>query len=263
MNRLPRHVDHDRPGRVALGQANHGAPTSGTVGPHQASSIRSSAAPSFSPARMPSPVLALAPTVHSVVIGARWYFSRICSLCSNPPQARMTPRRARISRGSAIPAPSCRARRRRAPRRPRRSRSVSAVLSRTGTPACCSPMRSGADRAPGPCRPGSCRSPSPTSSRSADLQAAQHAARVALQLVEPDVILLHHDHVQRHLAVVGSSPGSSAPSLRALNGFGSIDRPPLVRPAPRGSSRSSRGTQHICSGECSSTNDSISGPRSR
>ena len=36
-----------------------------------------------------------------VVIGARWYFTRICSLCSKPPLARITPRRARISRGSA------------------------------------------------------------------------------------------------------------------------------------------------------------------
>ncbi len=48
--------------------------------------MSSSAAPSFSAARMPSPVLAFAPTVHSVVIGARWYFTRICSLCSNPPR---------------------------------------------------------------------------------------------------------------------------------------------------------------------------------
>ena len=35
----------------------------------------------------------------------------------------------------------------------------------------------------------------------ADLEAAQHAARMALELVEPDVVLLHHDHVHRHLAV--------------------------------------------------------------
>ena len=75
------------PGELRSDSAIHGAPTSGTVGIHQASSMISSAAPSFSPARMPSPVLALAPTVHSVVIGARWYFTRICSLCSKPPAA--------------------------------------------------------------------------------------------------------------------------------------------------------------------------------
>ena len=35
----------------------------------------------------------------------------------------------------------------------------------------------------------------------ADLEAAQHPARVALELVEPDVVLLQDDHVHRHLAV--------------------------------------------------------------
>ena len=101
MNRLPDMLTMIDPGELRSDSANHGAPTNGTVGPHHASSIRSSAAPSFSPATIPSPVLALAPTVHSVVIGARWYFTRICSLCSNPPQPRITPRRARISCGSA------------------------------------------------------------------------------------------------------------------------------------------------------------------
>ena len=101
MNRLPAELTMIAPGELRSDSAIHGAPTSGTVGIHQASSMISSAAPSFSAARMPSPVLALAPTVHSVVIGARWYFTRICSLCSNPPLPRMTPRRARISCGSA------------------------------------------------------------------------------------------------------------------------------------------------------------------
>lgn len=101
MNRLPDMLTMIDPGELRSDSANHGAPTSGTVGPHQASSINSSAAPSFSAARIPSPVFALAPTVHSVVMGARWYFTRICSLCSKPPLARITPRRARISRGSA------------------------------------------------------------------------------------------------------------------------------------------------------------------
>ena len=90
MNRLPAMLTMIEPGELRSDSANHGAPTSGTVGPHQASSMMSSAAPSFSAARMPSPVLATAPTVHSVVIGARWYFTRICSLCSKPPDPRIT-----------------------------------------------------------------------------------------------------------------------------------------------------------------------------
>jgi hypothetical protein len=97
MNRLPDILTMIEPGELRSDNANHGAPTSGTVGPHQASSMISSAAPSFSAARMPSPVLAFAPTVHCVVIGARWYLTRICSLCSNPPDPRITPFRARIS----------------------------------------------------------------------------------------------------------------------------------------------------------------------
>jgi hypothetical protein len=36
------------PGELRSDSANHGAPTSGTVGPHHASSMMSSAAPSFS-----------------------------------------------------------------------------------------------------------------------------------------------------------------------------------------------------------------------
>ena len=102
MNRLPAMFTMIDPGELRSDSANHGASTSGTVGPHQASSMISSAAPSFSAARMPSPVLAFAPTVHSVVIGARWYFTRICSLCSKPPDPRITARRARMSCGSAI-----------------------------------------------------------------------------------------------------------------------------------------------------------------
>src|SRR6201986_1187922 len=100
MKRLPDMLTMIDPGELRSDSANHGAPTSGTVGPHQASFISSSEAPSFSAATMPSPVLALAPTVHSDVIGARWYFTRICSLCSKPPQPRITPFRARISCGS-------------------------------------------------------------------------------------------------------------------------------------------------------------------
>src|SRR5215475_163662 len=100
MNLLPDMLTMIEPGELRSDKANHGAPTNGTVGPHHASSMMSSAAPSFSAARMPSPVLASAPTVHSVVIGARWYLTRICSLCSNPPQPRITAFLARINRGS-------------------------------------------------------------------------------------------------------------------------------------------------------------------
>ena len=102
MNRWPDMLTIIDPGELRSDSANHGAPCRGTVGPHHASSIRSKAAPSFSAAEIPSPVLAAAPTVHSVPIGARWYFTRICSLCSKPPQPRITPRRARIRRGSLV-----------------------------------------------------------------------------------------------------------------------------------------------------------------
>ena len=69
-------------------------------GPHQASSISPVAAPRSRPARIPSPVFPAAPVVHSVPIGARWYWRRICSSRSKPPVAISTPRRARISAGS-------------------------------------------------------------------------------------------------------------------------------------------------------------------
>ncbi|CFS03570.1 Uncharacterised protein [Mycobacterium tuberculosis] len=96
---------------------------------------------------MPSPVLALAPTVHSVVMGARWYLIRICSLCSKPPQARITPRRARISCGSADSA-SWESRTYTPDTTPfSTKRSVKAVLSSTGTPARCNPIRNGPMRA--------------------------------------------------------------------------------------------------------------------
>ncbi len=57
------------PGSVRSAIQNHGPPVNGIDGPHQASSMRSTAAPSFWPAVMPSPVFAAAPTVHSVPIG--------------------------------------------------------------------------------------------------------------------------------------------------------------------------------------------------
>ena len=147
MKRLPAMLTMIDPGELRSDNANQGAPTRGTVGPHQASSITSSAAPSFSAARIPSPVLATAPTVHSVVIGARWYLTRICSLCSNPPLPRITPRRARMSCGSAVSGPWVSRTRMPATTPSSMYRSVIAVFSSTGTPASRNPMRSGAMRA--------------------------------------------------------------------------------------------------------------------
>ncbi len=57
------------PGSVRSARQNHGPPVSGMDGPHQASSINSSAHRARSPARMASPVLAAAPTVQSLPIG--------------------------------------------------------------------------------------------------------------------------------------------------------------------------------------------------
>ena len=45
MNRLPDMLTMIEPGELRSDSANHGAPTSGTVGPHHASSINSRAAP--------------------------------------------------------------------------------------------------------------------------------------------------------------------------------------------------------------------------
>src|ERR1700733_11297029 len=71
MNRWPDMLTMIEPGELRSDSANHGAPTSGTVGPHHATSMTASAAPSFSAATMPSPELDSSPPVHSVVIGAR------------------------------------------------------------------------------------------------------------------------------------------------------------------------------------------------
>ena len=111
----------------------YGSPGVGIAGPHQASSIRSSAAPARWPARWPSPVFSLAPTVQAVPIGCRWYCARIAALCSNPPEPTMTPRRARTSPfGTRTPvtAPFS------------TFRSTSGVFSHTGTFAASRPARS-------------------------------------------------------------------------------------------------------------------------
>ncbi len=71
MNRLPRALTMRLPGRLRSARQNQGMRGNGIDGPHQASSMKAVAAPIFWPARIPSPVLAAAPTVHSVPIGAR------------------------------------------------------------------------------------------------------------------------------------------------------------------------------------------------
>src|SRR5690348_8872806 len=94
-NRRPSPSTMIDPGRLRSARQKYGPPESGIAGPHHASSIRSTAAPEPSPRLMPSPVLEDAPTVHSVPIGSRWYSRRIDRLCSKPPDATTTPRRAR------------------------------------------------------------------------------------------------------------------------------------------------------------------------
>ena len=65
---------------------------------------RSHGASSSDPLRHPPSRRGWPPTVQSAVIGARWYLIRICLLRSNPPHARITPRRARISFAQRFPA---------------------------------------------------------------------------------------------------------------------------------------------------------------
>lgn len=65
----------------------------------------------------------------------------------------------------------------------------------------------------------------------ADLQAAQHTPRVALELVQPHVVLLHDNDVQRHLAVRRFQAGLVGPQ------FAGVERLRLDRPALRASAR--------------------------
>ena len=212
MNRWPDMLTMMEPGELRSDNANHGAPTSGTVGPHHASSMMSNAAPSFSAARMPSPVLAFAPTVHSVVIGARWYLTRICSLCSNPAAAEnhplSGPNQLRLTgfRLSGVAHVDT------------ADRAVLKVevgqggveLHRDAGLAQPDPKRrdqraSHADNVlAGRLRPhGAC----------ADLEAAQHTSRMPLELVQPHVVLLHHNDVERDLAVRRLQPGQIGTEL--------------------------------------------------
>jgi hypothetical protein len=71
-NRWPAPLTSTQPGRLRSARQKYGPPGSAMDGPHQASSISPVAAPSSSPARIPSPVFPAAPVVHSVPIGSRW-----------------------------------------------------------------------------------------------------------------------------------------------------------------------------------------------
>ena len=70
--RWPARLTRRQPGRLRSARQKYGPEGSGMDGPHQASSIRSSAAPASWPARMASPVFPAAPVVHSVPTGGRW-----------------------------------------------------------------------------------------------------------------------------------------------------------------------------------------------
>jgi len=57
MNLRPAEFTMIEPGRLRSARQNHGPFGSGMHGPHQASSIRSTAAPAEMPLSMPAPVL--------------------------------------------------------------------------------------------------------------------------------------------------------------------------------------------------------------
>ena len=257
MNRLPAMLTMIDPGELRSDSANHGAPTNGTVGPHHASSINSNAAPSFSAARMPSPVLAFAPTVHSVVIG--------CALVLDPhlfvvfettaPQDHpaASPNQLRLGAFRSAHVPDVHA-------------AHHAVLDiQVGQRGVEQHRHTGVAQ-PDPQRTDQCASHAdqvlagrlrPHGPRT-HLQAAQHTAGMTLEHVQPHVILLHHHDVERNLAVRRFEVRTrSGPSLRASNGFGSIERPPPGRREPRGSSRNSRGPS-TSSGACASARTTAS-----
>src|SRR5258708_34219115 len=72
MNLLPDMFTMIEPGELRSDRANHGAPANGTARPHHAPSMMSSAARSFSPRRLPCPVLPVVPNHHARVLGAPW-----------------------------------------------------------------------------------------------------------------------------------------------------------------------------------------------
>ena len=122
MNRLPLVLTMIEPGELRSDSANHGAPTSGTVGPHQASSMISSAAPELfggedavagvgdradGPFGGDRRALVLHPHLLVVLEAA----AAEDDAAAGPDQPRLSDLRRRW----------CRVRRRRAPRRPRRT----------------------------------------------------------------------------------------------------------------------------------------------
>ena len=64
-----------------------------------------------------------------------------------------------------------------------------------------------------------------------DLDTAQNAAGVSLELVEPDIVLLHHDHIQWHLAVGRFQTGQVGTEFLGIErqGFDRTSRRPPAR----------------------------------
>ena len=76
-----------------------GSPGVTSVVHHHAPCIRRVAAPMRRPSRIASPVLVLQPALQAALVGLGRYCSRMAWLCSNPPAASTTPRRARMRQG--------------------------------------------------------------------------------------------------------------------------------------------------------------------
>ena len=114
------------------------SPWSLIVGPHQASSSRCVAAPISCAACSRSPVFPGQAADQSLRVGPGRYCSRNAWLCSKPPEARITPRRARTRR-PAPPPPS--------PittpltRPPSRCKALTGLLSHNATPRSSSERR--------------------------------------------------------------------------------------------------------------------------
>ncbi len=96
MNRLPAPLTTNCEGIIRSLSMNCSRPSGQHIaGNHQASSSSSVAAPTFSPARMPSPMASGLPKLQSCSSSGRCSRRQAMSW-SKPPVARMTPRRAPI-----------------------------------------------------------------------------------------------------------------------------------------------------------------------
>ena len=210
-------------------------------------------------ARMPSPVLDAAPVVHSVVIGCALVFSPhllvLLESAAAEDHAAARPDELRYSRSGSrsvarIDAATT-------PSSTKRSRQRGVELHRhAGLEQPLAQRRS----ARGPCRTDLAGRLAPTWCVTPTSRLRSTSAGVALDHVQPDVVLLRHDDIQRRLGVRRVQVGQlvaedawrrTASARRAARRRG--------RRAPPGSSRRSPGTQRICTGVCSSTKDSTRG----